>query len=363
MDRSAYSPIFELARNGTVESIHYGSLAVVDPEGNLVASWGDPYTVAFLRSSAKPFQILPYLEQGGKGHDDLSLQEIALMCASHSGSDEHITVLCQLQSRVGVRETDLLCGVHPLTNKLTLNAMHQRGEALSSNRNNCSGKHTGMLAFARMRGLPLETYLSESHPIQQDILRTFAEMSSLPVENIAIGTDGCSAPNFAVPLYNAALAFARLMDPQAGGVQSVSRAEACSVVLNAMTSYPEMVSGPGGFDTELMKLEQGRVLVKGGAEGYMGMGLRQDVLKPGSPALGIVIKIADGDLGSHSRPAGDQLGHIRPAVALEVIRQLGALSAKSQEALTDFGPMLRLQNWRQIDIGLGRPCFTLFYTG
>lgn len=359
MDRVPNPPIFELTRDVTVESIHYGSLAVVDPEGNLLAWWGDPYTVAYLRSSAKPFQVLPYLEQGGLAHDKLSMQEIALMCASHSGTDEHVAVLRQLQDRAGVRETDLLCGVHPLGDKPTLNAMRQRGEALTPNRNNCSGKHTGMVAFARMRGLPVETYLDLDHPIQQDILHTFAEMCSLPVEKIAVGIDGCSAPNFALPLYNAALAFARLMDPQTGGVQPASRAEACRLVVNAMTSYPDMVAGAGSFDTELMRFEQGEILVKGGAEGYLGMGLRQGARS----ALGIVMKISDGDLGGHSRPAGDRLGHVRPAVALEILRQLGALSTRSREALADFGPILHLQNWRQIEIGQGRPCFMLSRQG
>jgi len=49
------APLFELRRAAIVESIHYGAIAAVDSHGKLIYSPGDPDTVAFLRSSAKPF--------------------------------------------------------------------------------------------------------------------------------------------------------------------------------------------------------------------------------------------------------------------------------------------------------------------
>ena len=115
-----YAPIFELLRENTVETIHYGSIAVVDARGELVAWWGDPYAVTYLRSSAKPLQLLSFLEYGGGARFDLSLKEIALMCASHAGTDEHIAVLRGIQAKTGVQESELLCGVHPLGHKPTI---------------------------------------------------------------------------------------------------------------------------------------------------------------------------------------------------------------------------------------------------
>jgi L-asparaginase II len=99
-----------------------------------------------------------------------------------------------------------------------------------------------MLAYARMRGLPLANYLDLEYPIQQDILAAFAEMCLLPVKEIGLGTDGCSAPNFAVPLYNAAYGMARLCDPNE---LPEARSSACRKITSAMSSYPEMVSGYG----------------------------------------------------------------------------------------------------------------------
>jgi len=357
--RPAHAPIFALTRGEIVESLHYGSVTVVDVHGKLVAGWGDPFTITYLRSSAKPFQVLPFLEQGGIARYGLSAQEIALMCASHSGTDEQVAVLRSIQARAGVQESDLRCGVHPLGHKPTIEAMRQRGESLSPNRNNCSGKHTGMLAFARMRGLSTDDYLDGSHPVQQEILHAFAELCSLPVEQVVVGVDGCSAPNFAVSLYHAALAYARLCDPVAGGVAPPSRVEACHRVTAAMLSFPEMVGGPGSFDTRLMDALGERLVCKGGAEGYLAMGLLPGALSVSSPALGIVLKISDGDLAGHSRPAGDPLGRVRPAVALEILRQLGVLSPAQLVALAEYGPAFPLQNWANITIGQGRPCFEL----
>ena len=216
-----------------------------------------------------------------------------------------------------------------------------------------------MLAFAGMRGLSKDDYIDPSHPIQQDILHAFAEMCSLPVEQVGVGVDGCSAPNFAVPLNHAALAFARLCDPFSGGIAPQSRAEACQSVTDSMLSYPEMVGGPDSFDTRLMRALEKRLVCKGGAEGYLAMGLLPGVLHAGSPALGIVLKISDGDLSGHSRPAGDPLGRVRPAVALEILKQLGALSPGHLAALAEYGPAFSLYNWRNVTIGQGRPCFEL----
>jgi L-asparaginase II len=302
---------------------------------------------------------LPFLEQGGASYFGLSLQEIALMCASHSGTDEHMAVLRALQARTGVQESDLRCGVHPISHKQTIEAMRQRGEALSPNRNNCSGKHTGMLAFARMRGFSMKDYLDPSHPVQQEILQSFVEMCSLSIAQVTLGVDGCSAPNFAVPLYHAALGYARLCDPVPGDVAFKERVAACQLVVDAMLSYPEMVGGPDSFDTHLMRVAEKRLVCKGGAEGYLALGLLPGALHSGSPALGIVLKISDGDLAGHSRSAGEPYGRVRPAVVLEILNQLGVLSPAHLAELAEYGPVFPLHNWANITIGQGRPCFNL----
>jgi L-asparaginase II len=221
-----------------------------------------------------------------------------------------------------------------------------RGEAPTPIRHNCSGKHTGMLAFARLNGWPLESYLDPAEPVQQEILAAFAELCGLEPGRVVLGIDGCSAPNFAVPLQSAALAYARLCDPAA---LPAARREACRTITTAMWAEPEMVGGPGRFDTCLMSICRGRVLSKGGAEGYQALGVPANALGPGSPGLGIAIKISDGDHTSRARHA----------VALEVLRQLGLLSAQDQDALADFGPEIPILNQQSIRAGVVRPVFQL----
>jgi L-asparaginase II len=368
-NNNLYQPIFELTRGKIIESIHFGAVVVVDAQGRLVASYGDPQAVTYLRSSAKPFQVLPLIEHGGQAVYQLAPREIALICASHTGTDEHVHNVRAIQQKIGVQESDLLCGVHPPFDPATLQAMHARGEQPTPNRHNCSGKHTGMLAYTRMKNLPVREapgslpYIDPLHPIQQEILQTFAEMCELPREQVQLGTDGCSVPTFAVPLYNAALAYARLCDPQAAGLLSPPREEACRTITAAMTRNPDMVGGPNVFDTRLMQAGKGRILAKRGAEGFLSMGLLPGALGENSPALGIAIKIADGDLGAHTGAAGDYRGHARPAVGLEVLRQLGALSPAELESLADYGPTFEITNWRKLVVGQGRPCFMLKVEG
>lgn len=345
MNSNPYQLLVECTRGPLVESIHFGALTVVDAAGNLVASAGDPNLYANLRSSSKPFQALPLIENGGAQAFELSDREISIMCASHSGTDEHVEVLKGLQDRLEVSTKDLLCGVHPAMHSPTAQAMLLRGEQPDSNRHNCSGKHTGMLAQARLSRQPITDYLNNEHYIQKVILKTFAEMCDLAPEQVLVGIDGCSAPTFAVPLHSAALAYARLADP--AGLPE-ARAAALRHIFQSMTGYPVMVAGPNRFDTDLMQATGGRIVSKGGAEGYQGIGLKPGALGPGSPALGITYKIADGDHGDRARSV----------VGIAILRQLGALNAEEQQRLSEYDAR-PIFNWRKLEVGEIRPVFTI----
>ncbi len=345
MNLHSFSPLVELTRGPLVESIHFGALAVVDASGKLVASAGDADLVANLRSSAKPFQALPLFESGGDQAFGLTDRELAIMCASHSGTDEHVAVLKSAQAKIGVREADLLCGVHAAGDAATAQAMLKRGEAPTPYRHNCSGKHTGMLAQCMLGKEPIEDYLNTEHPIQKTILRAFAEMLDMKPDDVMIGIDGCSAPTFAAPLRSAAMGYARLCDPS--GLPE-KRAQALRHIFRAMTTNPAMIAGPGRFDTLLMEVGQGKIVCKGGAEGYQAMGVAPGAIGPGSPALGITYKVIDGDVD----------GRARPVIGLAVLRQLGVLNETQLAQLSQFDTR-PIYNWRHIEVGVIRPAFTL----
>jgi L-asparaginase II len=260
-----------------------------------------------------------------------------------------------MQRKVGIEESHLQCGSHYPGDVPAFKSLILSNQLPSPIRNNCSGKHTAMLAHAKMRGLPLENYLDIHHPIQKDILACFAEMCMFPSEKILLGIDGCSAPNFALPLYNAALGMARFCDPHG---LSEKRAEACRKITSAMTSHPEMVSADGEFDCELMRAGEGKFVCKRGAEGYQIIGLLPGVLGENSHGVGIAFKVSDGDASRKDMNLESSV-RVRPAVTLEILRQLGALSTKQRQALGRFGPVKSIQNHRGIVTGQSRPVFSL----
>jgi len=348
-------PLFETTRGDLVESVHYGCIAVVNSDGKLIASYGDPQTVAFLRSSAKPFQALPFVEHGGVEHFKFSPRELSIACASHEGSDLHVKTVMEMQRKVDIEEGHLHCAAHMPGDVSAFKSLIVKNRLPTPIRNNCSGKHTAMLAHAKMRGLPLESYLDIKHPIQQDILASFAAMCLIPPEKVLLGTDGCSAPNFAVPLYNAALGMARFCDPHK---LSEARATACHKITSAMTSYPEMVSGEGEFDCELMRVGDGKFVCKRGAEGYQIIGLMPGVLGDDSPGVGIALKVSDGDASRRDMNLESSV-RVRPAVTFEILRQLGVLSLEQGQALGRFGPVKPIKNHRGIVTGRSRPVFSL----
>jgi len=348
-------PLFEVTRGRIIESVHYGSIAVVDSNGKLISSYGDPNAVVFLRSSAKPFQAIPFVEHGGVEYYGFTPRELSISCASHEGSDLHVQTIEAMQKKIGLEENQLQCGTHLPGDADAFKSFVAKDQQPGPNRNNCSGKHTAMLAYAKMRGLSLNDYLDINHPIQQDILAALSDVCLIPSQEVELGIDGCSAPNFAVPLHKAALGFARLCDPRE---LSEMRADSCRKITSAMTTHPEMVSGYGEFDEQLMRVGEGKIVCKRGAEGYQIIGLLPGVLSPDSAGIGIALKVSDGDASSMDSNL-ETKNRVRPAVTVEILRQLGALSSKQEQALAEFGPRKPVMNLRGIVTGQSRPVFEL----
>jgi L-asparaginase II len=312
---SGYQSVFEVTRGQIVESIHFGAAAVVDVQGRLLACLGDPHKVAFLRSTAKPFQALPFIEHGGHEKYNFETHEIAITCASHSGTDEHVATIQAIQAKIGVTVDDLMCGMHYPFHEASADAMKIRGEAPTPYRHNCSGKHTGMLAHAKMLGAPTENYLDLEHPVQQAYpfwlgrnVRASPQKKSKSA-SMAVPRPTLPCPSTMPPLGLPAWVTRARSAPQ--------RAQACKTITRAMMTRPDMVAGPGRFDTLLMQTTKGRIFTKTGAEGYQGVGLLPGALGADSPGIGIAIKISD----------GDPSGRARHGVALAILQALGALIA------------------------------------
>ena len=338
MSKSMYEPLVSVTRGPLVECIHFGAAAVVDAHGNLIAALGDANGVTFLRSTSKPIQAIPFVEAGGVEKYHFTEEEMAIMCASHHGTPEHVRVVQSMHQKVGLGLDQLLCGVHYPSDPASHDAMIRAGETPVAYHNNCSGKHTMMLSYASLKGYPSENYTDPQHPVQQDILTCMSEMCRLPKDEIAIGVDGCSVPVFGMPLYHAALGFARMADPHE---LAPARADACRRLSGAMMHYPMMIAGPSGFDTKLMTAANGKVFCKGGAEGFQGIGILPGVIAPDSPGIGIAVKISDGDPSDRARSA----------VSLALLRYLKAMTEEEFAPLAAYDNHHPIYNWRKMEVG------------
>jgi L-asparaginase II len=294
-------------RGQTVENSHLAHVARVSAKGELINRWTEaPERLFFLRSTAKPFQALP-LWHHPQAQALLDSAAWATVCASHGGSTESLTQVQSLLAQAGASEADLQCGSHrpfyePASDALILAHQHP-----DKRHHNCSGKHAGMLLACRLSGWDQATYLEHHHPLQQAITQAIQDLSQ--TQTMAIGIDGCGAPNHALPLDRAAFLFSQLVThPDLIGLSS------------AMRSHPDLVGDPNRLDTALMKASGGRILAKVGADGVMGLAHTER-------GEGAFLKIEDGS------------GLLRDKLALALVQAWGWLSPE------EAAPLLEKAAW------------------
>ena len=330
----AHAPLAAVYRGSVLESLHSGSVAVVDRDGTLLFAAGDPWHLTATRSALKPFQAIPFVARGGAARFGYSDAHVALLCASHSGEPRHVARVSEMLARAGNGAEDLQCGSHaPLF--YDVNGEVPPPPPYSPLAHNCSGKHAGMLAFCTLCGARKDEYLDPAHEVQRSIRAAVAHALDTAEADLVRCTDGCSAPNYAVPLARLALGFARLAsdedDPMYG--------DALRRLARAMTAHPEMVSGEGRNDLAYMSAGAGDWVAKTGAEGVQGIGIR-------SKGLGIAIKVADGaKRGLH------------PAT-VAVLDQLGVLDEARRRALAAWREPL-VTNYRGVVTGQVHPVVDL----
>ncbi|HOT00532.1 MAG TPA: asparaginase [Acidobacteriota bacterium] len=303
-----------VTRSGRVECRHRGSVAVVDGGGRLVREIGDPGTVTYMRSAAKPIQALAVVASGAADRFAFTDEELAVMCASHYGEPDHRRVVASILTKVGLEPSALHCGTPPSIRAEIALAQARAGEAQTPLVSDCSGKHAGILAVCIHRGFPVAGYHRPDHPVQRMIRNILAAVSGEPEASIGVGVDGCSVPVFALPLRQMARAYARLAEPS--GLPP-ELAAAARRITGAMTAHPFMLAGTGGFCTALAAAGGGRWVNKLGAEGVYCLGVKE-------PNLGIALKIEDGALRAV------------PPAAMRALALLGLLSPEDVAALAEF---------------------------
>ncbi len=326
---SAAAPpvLVEVTRGSRVESVHRGHVATVAPDGSPVASAGDPEAFIYWRSSAKPFQLAPFVASGRFDEYQLGPEALAIMAASHSGEDRHVRLVQEILRRAGLTSSVLHNQVHAPYDSVTAHRLIRDGEEPTVLRGNCSGKHAGMVLFAKASGWPTDGYWDADHPVQRMALETVSALSDVPIEQVETAVDGCGVVTFGTPLRGLATAFARLADPSA--VADPPLRAALLRIRDAMMAHPELVAGTSRrIDTAVMRAHPSRVVSKGGAEGVLAMGLPPGALPAQAPfgdgPIGIAATIED---GNWARRAGD-------AVSVSILSQLGLVDEGSAALAT-----------------------------
>jgi len=295
-----------LLREGIVESVHRVQAAVSDHRGRVLSAAGNAETASFVRSALKPFQALAVTTTGTLDRFGLDDRDLAIICSSHAGTVEQARQAFNILWRADIEPSALQCPIPP-------------GKR-SALQHNCSGKHAGMLAVCRQMGYPLSGYNQRNHPVQQMILSKIADLLRMPPDEFIGAHDDCGAPTYFMQISQMATLYAQLAS---GDNVDMER------IIRAMTHHPLLVAGEGQFDTELMRLTQGELVSKSGAEGI------QCVARVGE-GLGLAIKVMDG------------AKRAKYAVAIHLLRQMGWLSPSIAETLIEN--FMTLDNFKRLEV-------------
>jgi len=290
------SPLLEvqLLREGIVESTHKAHAVVCDARGRVLTSAGDPELGSFIRSALKPFQALAATSTGTLDHFQLTDRDLAIICSSHKGAIEQTRQAFNVLWRCDVDPAALQC---PTPKGKTTPLAH-----------NCSGKHAGMLAVCKQRGWSLDGYLQRSHPVQRLVIAQLSELLGMPADEFICAHDDCGVPTYLMQLSQMATLYAKLTAGKTLDMERIAR---------AMTHHPQLISGPNGFDTQLMELTEGSLVSKSGAEGIQCIGKVGD-------GMGIAIKVVDGNKRA------------KCATAVYLLKQLGWITPDVSEALAEM---------------------------
>ncbi len=333
---NTFAPISQTLREppGCIENQSYGAVSIVTHDRREIFRFADANEALPMRSTAKPFQLLPYLLDGVKPPGDAGDVEknLAVMMSSHNGEPFQVRRIGRILAADGFHHTDLQCGEHYPLCPITRHAMLRTGDKPCALHCNCSGKHAAMLSVCKHNHWPIDSYLNIDHPLQQRIGRIMSRLAYGDVRRIAHAIDGCSLPSWVLPLRAIASLFAVFAAPESD--TDATLVKPLRRLFLAGTRHPEYIAGRDRPDTLIMRRTNARVFAKTGADGLYAMAVAP---RPGvHGGLGVAIKISD----------GDSSGRVRALVADHILRELSEFGADEPD-LVEF----RIANFKNHTVG------------
>ncbi|MEN6315930.1 MAG: asparaginase [Clostridiaceae bacterium] len=322
-------------RGGLLENIHPGRICIVGEDKTITHHVGEINTLTYYRSSSKPLQVLPVIENHIDEKYNLNENEVAIMAGSHAGEAIHLETILSILDKTGYSENDLIMqptypAVAALHDEMIRKNLPPR-KAL----HNCSGKHIGAMLLSEYLTGDHKNYWQPDSAAQKRIRETIAYLSEYPIDQIQIGIDGCGVPVFAVPLKNIALSYLKLACPDQ--IDHSDTRNAVIRITDLMHKNPVMVRGTG-YLCSIMN-EDPNIVSKGGAKGVYAFGLVKE-------RLGVAIKIKDGT----EEPW--------PVVIAEILRQLNYDNLDTIHKLEALCPS-EILNDNGVVVGKIETCFKL----
>ena len=314
----------KIQRGDFIESIHVAYAVIVDGEGEIIYSSGDPHYLTCVRSTLKPFQASAAVKEGATKAVGFAPAEIALMCASHNGEDIHIKTAESMLKKIGYDASHYECGTHLPFDKESKEKLIQNGVKPSALHNNCSGKHAGMLCLAKHSQIDPKGYTDLNHPVQQLIMKQVKRFSEL--NDFPLVTDGCNAPVPFLPLYNLALMYQKFAS---------GNYDELNTIFDAVTSNSYLIAGKNRFDTDFNEIMGGKAVTKVGGEGVRGLGIRTNK----GEVYGLALKVLDGNQ------------RCSPIATMAVLEEMGLLTENQSEKLSPYKKIV-LKNHRKIETGI-----------
>ncbi len=327
-----FAKLLEYKRNGLVEEEHSG-LILHFSKDKIFNEVGTHNNYKFYqRSCMKPLQLARLIDLELDKIYGFSQDEIAFMAASHTGDIEHQKRVRSILNKLNLDESYLLCPKHqPLSKNERERLLLNKLEPLPIH-NNCSGKHSAMLAICKHMDFPLNNYMDDNHPLKEFIISKVLEICEVKDNDYVISKDGCGLPTIATSLYNLGIGFLNLfLNPRYSSIK------------NAYINFPYLIGGEGRHDSEIINASGGNLVAKVGAGGLI-------VIANLEKEECLVIKIADLDMKARILTAVTALKQLKWITETQIL----------ESPLSDIVSFDILSLWNE-KLGEISPCFELKY--
>ncbi len=325
---SANPVLAHVMRGNLIENYHRGAFCFVDSSGEIISSFGNVENLIFPHSAIKSIQALAIYHSGAKEKYSLNEQEIALICASHFATKEHVEIVKNILHKIGCDISDLACGAHAPIDVKARKSLFAAGIRPSAVHNACSGKHAGMLAVARALNIEIKDYTNPKHEVQRLVQQMIENIIGEELTEYNYAIDGCSVPTWAASLKSFAFGFAKM---SSGELLSKQERLAVHDIFNACVKYPHLIRGENSLDSDLMAAFGGRLIIKIGSDGVFCGVFREE-------NIGFALKIDDGNL------------EVAEVVIANMLLELPNLQASEVSILQKYRKKT-LYNWRKIAYG------------